>query len=126
MSNYLPPTVDDLAADLGKKFTPWNPKAPQPKSEAPATTLPSELPKRGKGRSYTPKEDRAIERIRKCQTKDYYKLLNVKDTATAGKITAQYRKLALLTHPDKNKYPDAEDCFKCESWSVHWANYYEC
>ena len=126
------PTVEDAPENSSWAMSPpspirW-PPAPTPPTKpeheklepgASTETLPTQPPKKNKDRTYTPKEDRAIERIRQCQTKDYYKLLNVEDTATASKITAKYRKLALLTHPDKNNYPDAEDCFKCESWSVH-------
>lgn len=44
--------------------------------------------------------------------KDYYKTLNVSETATDGEIKKAFRTLARKTHPDKNKAPGAEDRFK--------------
>lgn len=43
---------------------------------------------------------------------DYYRVLGLKDTATKDDIQKAYYKLALLSHPDKNKSSDAEDQFK--------------
>lgn len=43
---------------------------------------------------------------------DYYEVLGVPRTATKDEIKAQFRKLALQYHPDRNKAPDAEDRFK--------------
>ncbi|KAF6135907.1 hypothetical protein GIB67_006799 [Kingdonia uniflora] len=43
---------------------------------------------------------------------DYYSILQVEHTADDACIKKQYRKLALLLHPDKNKFPGAEDAFK--------------
>jgi curved DNA-binding protein CbpA len=47
--------------------------------------------------------------------KDYYGILGVAKDATQADIKKQYRKLALLLHPDKCNLPGAEEAFKSVS-----------
>ncbi|CAH9076652.1 unnamed protein product [Cuscuta europaea] len=44
--------------------------------------------------------------------KDWYGILQVDRLADEVTIKKQYRKLALVLHPDKNKFPGAEAAFK--------------
>lgn len=44
--------------------------------------------------------------------KDWYRILQVEQTVDAATIKKQYRKLAFLLHPDKNKFAGAEAAFK--------------
>ncbi|MQL80680.1 hypothetical protein Taro_013106 [Colocasia esculenta] len=52
--------------------------------------------------------------------KDWYSILGVHVSADDETVKKQYRKLALLLHPDKNKSVGAEGAFKLisEAWSV--------
>lgn len=43
---------------------------------------------------------------------DWYGILQIEQTADEATIRKQYRKFALLLHPDKNKFPGAEAAFK--------------
>ncbi|CAK9145506.1 unnamed protein product [Ilex paraguariensis] len=44
--------------------------------------------------------------------RDWYGILRIEPTSDDAAIKKQYRKLALLLHPDKNKYSGAADAFK--------------
>ncbi|KAG6475450.1 chaperone protein dnaJ 49-like isoform X1 [Zingiber officinale] len=52
--------------------------------------------------------------------KDWHAILRVNSGADEDTVRKQYRKLALLLHPDKNKSAAAEDAFKLisQAWSV--------
>jgi hypothetical protein len=63
-------------------------------------------------RKYTPEQKAAVIRVRKCSPTAFYEILAVQKTATDGEIKKAYRKLSLLTHPDKNGYEGADEAFK--------------
>lgn len=65
-------------------------------------------------RKYTPEQKAAVIRIRKCSTTAFYEILALEKSATDTEIKKSYRKLSLLTHPDKNGYEGADEAFKCE------------
>ena len=44
--------------------------------------------------------------------KDWYGILKVEPSADDASIKKQYRKLALILHPDKNKFSGSTDAFK--------------
>ena len=52
--------------------------------------------------------------VLKCR--DYYEILGLSRDATEADLKRQYRKLALLLHPDKNRAPMADDAFKSRSF----------
>ncbi|KAL5342581.1 hypothetical protein BJX70DRAFT_299571 [Aspergillus crustosus] len=66
-------------------------------------------------RKYTPEQKAAVIRIRKCTATAFYEILSLEKTATDGEIKKSYRKLSLLTHPDKNGYEGADEAFKMVS-----------
>lgn len=69
-------------------------------------------------RSYTPEQKSEVIRIRRCQPTAFYDILNlesVKTTVTDTEIKKAYRKISLLTHPDKNGHEHAAEAFKMVS-----------
>jgi DnaJ family protein B protein 12 len=66
-------------------------------------------------RAFTVEQKAAVIRVRKCKPTDFYDILgleSVRTTCTDGEIKKAYRKLSLLTHPDKNGYTGADEAFK--------------
>jgi len=63
-------------------------------------------------RKYTAEQKAAVLRIRRCQPTAFYEILELQKTCTDGEIKKAYRKLSLLTHPDKNGYEHADEAFK--------------
>ena len=69
-------------------------------------------------RRYTAEQKAAVIRIRRCDPTAFYDILSlesVRTTATDSDIKKAYRKLSLLTHPDKNGYEHADEAFKMVS-----------
>lgn len=63
-------------------------------------------------RKFSEEQKAAVIRIRKCTQSAYYEILGVTKSASDGEIKKAYRKLSLLTHPDKNGYDGADEAFK--------------
>lgn len=54
-------------------------------------------------------------RVRKCSPTAFYDILGIESEKTSvsdAGIKKAYRKLSLLTHPDKNGYAGADEAFK--------------
>lgn len=66
-------------------------------------------------RKYTIEQKTTVIRIRKCSTTAFYEILGLEKTSSDGEIKKAYRKLSLLTHPDKNGYDGADEAFKSMS-----------
>ncbi|KAH8697185.1 hypothetical protein BGW36DRAFT_358988 [Talaromyces proteolyticus] len=66
-------------------------------------------------RKYTPDQKAAVIRVRKCSPTAFYEILAIEKTSSDGEIKKAYRKLSLLTHPDKNGYEGADEAFKMVS-----------
>ncbi|KKY18885.1 putative er associated chaperone [Phaeomoniella chlamydospora] len=66
-------------------------------------------------RKYTIEQKTAVIRVRKCSPTAYYEILALEKTASDAEIKKAYRKLSLLTHPDKNGYEGADEAFKLVS-----------
>lgn len=56
----------------------------------------------------------AVIRVRKCAATAFYEILGLEKTVSDGEIKKAYRKLSLLTHPDKNGYDGADEAFKSQ------------
>jgi len=62
-------------------------------------------------KEYTEEQHEAVIRVQKCAT--YYEVLRVEKTKFSQTVVKkQYRKLAVMLHPDKNKAPGADEAFK--------------
>lgn len=69
-------------------------------------------------RKYTIEQKAAVVRVRRCSPTAFYDILGleeVKTTVTETEIKKAYRKLSLLTHPDKNGHEHADEAFKMVS-----------
>ena len=69
-------------------------------------------------RKYTIEQKQAVLRVRRCSPTAFYEILDleaVKATVTESEIKKAYRKLSLLTHPDKNGHEHADEAFKMVS-----------
>ncbi|KAI9828556.1 MAG: hypothetical protein M1819_006548 [Sarea resinae] len=69
-------------------------------------------------RKYTIEQKTAVLRVKRCSPTAFYDILGleeVKTTVSDGEIKKAYRKLSLLTHPDKNGYDGADEAFKMVS-----------
>lgn len=69
-------------------------------------------------RAFTVEQKAAVIRVRRCSPTAFYDILGlevVKTTCTDNEIKKAYRKLSLLTHPDKNGYDGADEAFKMVS-----------
>jgi DnaJ family protein B protein 12 len=63
-------------------------------------------------RKYTIEQKTAVIRVRRCNATAFYEILALEKTASDAEIKKAYRKLSLLTHPDKNGYEGADEAFK--------------
>lgn len=69
-------------------------------------------------RKYTVEQKAAVIRVRRCDATAFYDILGleaVKTSCTDSDIKKAYRKLSLLTHPDKNGHEHADEAFKMVS-----------
>jgi DnaJ homolog subfamily B member 12 len=70
------------------------------------------------GRTYTIEQKSTVIRVRRCHPTAFYDILGLEEVKTScseGDIKKAYRKLSLLTHPDKNGYDGADEAFKSMS-----------
>lgn len=66
-------------------------------------------------KKYTVEQKAAVIRVRRCSATAFYEILGLEKSCSDAEIKKAYRKLSLLTHPDKNGYDGADEAFKCES-----------
>jgi len=64
------------------------------------------------GLTYTEEQSILAQQILNFKGNRYYEMLGVGDEADEDDIRNQYKKLALLLHPDKNKAPEAQKAFQ--------------
>lgn len=63
-------------------------------------------------RKYTAEQKAAVLRIRRCSPTAFYEILELQRTCSDAEVKKAYRRLSLLTHPDKNGHEHADEAFK--------------
>lgn len=66
-------------------------------------------------KKYTIEQKAAVIRVRRCSATAFYEVLGLEKSCSDAEIKKAYRKLSLLTHPDKNGYDGADEAFKLVS-----------
>jgi DnaJ homolog subfamily B member 12 len=69
-------------------------------------------------RAYTSEQRTTVIRVRRCGPTAFYDILGlegVRSSCSEADIKKAYRKLSLLTHPDKNGFDGADEAFKSGS-----------
>ncbi|VVC37870.1 DnaJ domain,Tetratricopeptide-like helical domain [Cinara cedri] len=59
--------------------------------------------------TYTEEQAKFVKKVKNSE--NYYKMLDIKTTATVPEIKKAFKKLALLIHPDKNSAPESGEVF---------------
>ncbi|KAI4262627.1 MAG: hypothetical protein L6R42_002199 [Xanthoria sp. 1 TBL-2021] len=66
-------------------------------------------------KKYTVEQKAAVIRVRRCSVTAFYEILGLEKSCSDAEVKKAYRKLSLLTHPDKNGYEGADEAFKLVS-----------
>ncbi|KAI4117571.1 MAG: hypothetical protein LQ345_002225 [Seirophora villosa] len=66
-------------------------------------------------KKYTVEQKAAVIRVRRCSATAFYEILGLEKSCSDAEVKKAYRKLSLLTHPDKNGYEGADEAFKLVS-----------
>jgi len=61
---------------------------------------------------FTPEQLQLVTQINQYSSNQHYEMLGVSPLASEDEIRAQYKKLAMLLHPDKNKAPGSIQAFQ--------------
>lgn len=65
----------------------------------------------GSSLPYTEEQKSEVDRILKCNPKNWYEIIGANDSSSVEEARAAFTKTALMVHPDKNKYEKAGDAF---------------
>lgn len=99
------PNTAGVTVDIGKG------QAKPSQNAAPPDTIPDGASDEGQ-KGHTEEQKNAVNRVLKSGPNQYYRILKVKDPSPKEESKKAYKKLALLLHPDKNKYEGAEEAFQ--------------
>lgn len=120
MSTSLNPTVEEVLdyegdATMDGTQPPLPGGASNPQHAGAQNPADQDASKGGKG--YDKDAYMAARRVNELPDKDYYGYLALQPSCTPSEIKSSYRRLAILTHPDKNKYKGAKGAFQ-SSYSI--------
>ncbi|KAK3819989.1 MAG: hypothetical protein J3Q66DRAFT_336005 [Benniella sp.] len=86
-------------------------KGSENRAETSTSSASQSAPDHKPAREYTEEQASAVREIQSSGG-DFYKVLGIEKDATDAEIKKAYRKMVLLTHPDKNSAPGAVEAFK--------------
>jgi hypothetical protein len=82
------------------------------KGKEPAVDDESDVPDVETATKFTKKQRKAVTHVIRAGAKNYYGILKLDRTCSDSEIRNAYKRWALKTHPDQNKFKDASEAFK--------------
>jgi hypothetical protein len=105
------PVQNALAQGAGEQVT--YPTLPPQEGHKPlfVPAAPTQQGNNSQQGGFTKEQENIVQRILDCDMDKWYDILDVADNCSTEEANKQYKKLALLLHPDQNRHPGAHEAF---------------